>query len=216
MTHFARTLSLSLSLAVASTVAAASPAHADAVDSTRTTLQLAAGVEMLGGAATSAGFRGRALVGTALGDGAVRPELAFGATFGAGTLSVADMRALDGRLSLSLRTMGPEARVGLRFVDGGFVDNRVYASFALLKVDLDRRLAFDAVPGVSDASTRGLRAAIGGSWADSWGKKLGSCCSGRDDSLVLLFLLLAPQQAELSWERDAGSDRFGVMFGYGI
>ena len=171
---------------------------------------------MLGGSGGfSAGFRGRALVGTAFGSSSVRPMIAVGGTFGSGYLSVSDMRALDGSVSLALTTFGPEAQLGLRFANGGFVDNRIYGSFAVLHVNKDRRLALDAVPGVSDSNQRGYRAAIGAVWIDAIVKSASEQHYGRDHEFDFLTVLL-PSQAELAWERDAGSDRYGVMFGWGL
>lgn len=194
-------------------------AHADsALPATQATFHLSAGGELLGGdGAMSGGFRARALLGTSFGSASVRPTVAVGGTYGTGYLHVDDMRALDGRLSLALSTFGPEAQLGLRFANGGFVDNRLYAGFAVLRVAKDRRLQLDAVPGVSEANKRGYRASIGASWIDSIGKAVSRHDrGGRDDALALMFLVLAPSQAELAWERDAGSDRYGVMLGWGL
>jgi hypothetical protein len=125
------------------------------------------------------------------------------------------MRALDGSVSLALTTFGPEAQLGLRFANGGFVDNRIYASFAVLHVNKDRRLALDAVPGVSDSNQRGYRAAIGATWIDTLVTTVSEQHHGRDHEFDFLTILL-PSQAELAWERDAGSDRYGLMVGWGL
>ena len=121
-----------------------------------------------------------------------------------------------GSVDLALNTFGPEARLGVRFANGGFVDNRVYASFAALRVNKDRRLALDAVPGVSESNARGYRASLGASWADTIGKHAtADHYSGKQDGADWLIVLL-PSQGEIAWERDAGSNRMGVMLGWGI
>ena len=159
------------------------------------------GFEFVGGdGAFAAGVRGRISLARAFGHGDVRPQVAFGAMVASNELWVDDPRALHGSLGLGLFTYGPELQLGLRFADGGHTDSRVFLSGALLEVDTDDRLDMDYVPGVSSASPFGYRLSLGANWCDAF-----------DDYKVLL-----PQQVELSWEHDAGSDRFGLTFSYGI
>jgi hypothetical protein len=191
-------------------------AQAEPFPDSSVTVHVVAGAEMLGGGGGfSAGFRGHALVGSSIGSRSVRPSFAVGGTFGSGYLSVSDMRALDGSVSLALTTFGPEAQLGLRFANGGHVDNRIYGSFAVLHVNKDRRLALDAVPGVSDSNQRGYRASFGASWIDALVSKASETPYRRDDMADILTILL-PSQAELAFERDAGSARYGVMLGWGL
>lgn len=141
----------------------------------------------------------------ALGGGRIRPTIGGGATFGWGTLSAADARALDGTVDVGYLDLGPELQVGLRFADGGVVDTRVFASAAYLRTDLDERLMLDAVGGIG--GTRGMRFSVGVNWADQIVKS-------RSEDAFWWFLL--PQQAELQWTDSAGSRRMGVTLSYGI
>ncbi len=160
-------------------------------------LHVNGGVEITGGEGMIAGgFRGRVGVGRSFGTGTMRPQLVLGTVFGSGSISVADPRGLDGTLALGYRSFGSEAQVGLRFVNGGRVDSRIYASLAVMRVSLDQRLMFDTVAGISGSGSVGVRGALGANWADH-----------------CIFL---PQQAELVYERDAGSARYGAMIGWGI
>ncbi|MCX5745113.1 MAG: hypothetical protein NT062_21720, partial [Proteobacteria bacterium] len=152
------------------------------------------------------GFRGRLAVGRSFGDGAVRPNVTIGALVGSGRLVVDDPRALGAGLALGYQSYGPELQLGLRFVagDGGHVDSRVFASVSTLRVALDPRLMLDAVPGVSRAGDVGLRASLGGNWIE------------RVTQVNTGGLIFLPQQAEVVWERDAGSTRYGVLLSWGI
>jgi len=137
----------------------------------------------------------------------VRPMIGGGATLGLGKLSVHDPRALDGSVDIRYFDYGPQVQLGLRFVNGGIVDTRVFASFAYLRTELDERLRIDAVGGVG--GNRGMRASLGMNWADYPGRD-----DGRRGTDYLLLLL--PQQLELGWMRSAGSDRLGITMSYGI
>lgn len=174
------------------------------------------GVEVLGGDATTAGGRAHLGLSTAFGTGRVRPQLGLGITWGWSTLSVSDPRALDGSVSLGHVDYGPEAQLGLRFADGGLVDTRVFASLAYLRTDLDDRLEMDPVPGVEGRT--GLRASIGANWADR-AARAATSRRHRDsdkDGMFDWMILLLPQQAEVAWQRSAGSDRVGISLGWGI
>lgn len=173
------------------------------------------GFELLGGEATSIGFRTHIGVDKAVGTGRVRPSLGVGGTFGLATLSIADARALDGTVNVGQFDWGPEVQLGLRWVDGGIVDTRLFASFAYLHVDLDDRLMLDPIAGVG--GDRGLRASLGASWADAMGRAVDrDMRRGDKEGAYSWLMFLAPQQAELSWMRSAGSDRVGVTLSYGI
>lgn len=145
----------------------------------------------------------------AFGGGSVRPFIGAGGTFAGGELHKDDMRALDGTLSLGYLEYGPEAMVGLRFVDGGYADTRIFASAAYLFTSIDQRIAIDAVAGVGNTS-HGFRAALGANWAD----KLGAL-SMRDRQIGWMIFLV-PQQIELDYETSLGTTRYGVTLSYGI
>lgn len=174
------------------------------------------GLEILGGPeAWSVASRTHVGLSIPLGyRGRIRPTIGFGGTFALGSLEVEDPRALSGAVSIGYYEVGPEARIGLRWVDGGIVDPQVFASFAYLRTTLDARLMLDAVEGVE--GTRGMRAAIGANWAQPLMRAVANGNGRKDDDLSSLMLLLVPEQAELSWERSCGSERVGVTLSYGI
>jgi hypothetical protein len=179
------------------------------------------GVDLMGGSET-ASVVGRFHVGmdTAFGRGHVRPSIGLGITFGAGILEVGDPRALTGSLSIGYRDYGPELQLGMRWVDGGVVDTRLFASFAFVRTDIDQRLMLDTVEGVGGRF--GARATLGLNWADhvpDWirNSTKGPCidhCHSTDGFEWLGILI--PDQAEVGWERSAGSDRYGVTLSWGI
>lgn len=173
-------------------------------------VHLDAGLDLAGAhGVTSIGFRGRALVGTTFGSGSLRPALAAGGTLGAGRLSVADPRAVDGAVALSLTSYGPELQLGLQRYADGEPTTRVFASLAYLHVALDSRLAIDPIGHVG--GDRGERAAIGVKFARA---ELAQPCDTRQRCAGLLLLML-PQQLELAAERDGGSTRYGVTLSWG-
>ena len=178
--------------------------------STPVGLHANAGFEVLGGGGgvTSSGLRTHLGVDKSVGTWHVQPDLALGVTFAYGALGVEDARALDGTVSIGYRDWGPEAQLGLRWVDGGIVDTRVFASFSYLRVDLDSRLMLDAVEGVG--GNRGMRATIGATWADRVFRDRG------ENSGIDWLLLFAPQQVEAGWLRSAGSDRYGITLSWGF
>jgi hypothetical protein len=177
--------------------------------STPVGLHANAGVEILGGSnVTSSGLRTHLGIDKSVGTSHVQPDLALGVTFSYAALGVSDARALDGTVSIGYRDWGPEAQLGLRWVDGGIVDTRVFASFSYLRVDLDSRLMLDAVEGVG--GNRGMRATIGATWADRVFRDRG------ENSGLDWLLLFAPQQVEAGWLRSAGSDRYGVTLSWGF
>ena len=177
--------------------------------STPVGLHANAGVELLAGSGvTSSGLRTHLGIDKSVGTSHVQPDLALGVTFSYAAIGVSDARALDGTVSIGYRDWGPEAQLGLRWVDGGIVDTRVFASFSYLRVDLDSRLMLDAVEGVG--GNRGMRATIGATWADRVFRDRG------EESGLDWLLLFAPQQVEAGWLRSAGSDRFGVTLSWGF
>lgn len=170
-----------------------------------------AGLELEGGGAvTSTAFRGQLLFGNSFFTGRVRPELAGGATLGAGDLYVPDPRAADSAVGLSMTTFGPEAQVALQFYDShDEATTRLFASASYLRVHLDDRLMWDHIPGVGGSD--GTRFAVGVNIARWIAEDL------RDSpraSNALLYIIL-PQQAEFTSEDDGGSKRYGVTISWG-
>ena len=178
-------------------------------------LHLDAGFELLGGRAMSYGFRGQALVGARIGHGDRRLTLAVGATYGSGELEVDDRRGLDGTVTLDLADWGPEAQAGIDFTHGTLAGSRLFASFALLHVTTDSRLRLDMVPGVAPGGG-GTRAAIGMNFAQLLLDAGENTAHGKDAPGGWCLAVLTPQQVEVGWERDAGSDRVGVAMSWGI
>jgi hypothetical protein len=171
------------------------------------------GVEFMGGHATSILSRSHVGLDLARNGTGAQVSLGLGVTFGLGELLVSDPRALDGTLSIGFADYGPEAQLGVRWVDGGIVDTRLFASFAMLHTRLDSRLMLDSVEGIG--GTTGMRAAIGMNWGDALVRAaIENNHDSRDDESWLAFLL--PQQVELGWERAGGGDRVGVTLAWGI
>jgi len=203
-------------ITIALALGASAPlAHADVTRDPRwapTALHVNTGVEILGGAdVSSVAWRTHVGLSVAWGRPRLRPSIGFGGTFGLGALHVADPRSLSGRVSLGYYEVGPEVRVGLRWVDGGIVDPQVFVSYAYLRTDLDERLMLDAVEGVGGG--RGKRASLGVNWAQQMGEA--AARTGRGNGWNWTAVLL-PQQLEVTWERSCGSDRYGVTLSYGI
>lgn len=173
------------------------------------------GGEVLGGEGgiTTAATRFHGGLTQAFGGGSVRPFLGAGGTFAGGDLSKDDVRALDGTLSLGYLEYGPEALVGLRFVNGGYVDTRLFLSAAYLWTDIDHRIMLDPVGGVGN-TTHGLRASLGVNWEDHFAHWVMNGKGGKDDMTWLVYFL--PQQIELDYERSLGGTRYGVTLSYGI
>lgn len=170
-----------------------------------------AGVEIMGGPrASSAAFRGHIGIDQSLGRQELQPMIGLGATLGAGALVVSDPRGLDGSVSLGYLDYGPELQLGVRWVNGGMVDSRLFASLAYVHTELDDRLMLDPIAGVG--GTNGVRATLGFNWAD---RQLGHDSSGDRHEFGWLMVFV-PQQVEVGWERSAGSDRGGVTLGWGI
>jgi hypothetical protein len=199
------------SLACSLVLVVAAAAHADPLDPA---LHLDAGVELEArGDVSSVAFRGQALVGNSFGSGAVRPELAAGGLFGAGTLYAPDPRAVFGSVGASVTTLGPELQAGVAFYDHEGRAARLFASVAYLHVGLDSRLMIDPVPGIRTDSTHGERGALGVNFAGAEAHHA-TCETKNDCGGILLFIL--PQQLEFAVERDAGTTRYGATLSWGI
>ena len=166
-----------------------------------------------GGSVTTAATRFHGGVTQAFGGGSVRPFLGAGGTFAGGDLMRDDPRALDGTLSLGYLEYGPEAQIGLRFVNGGYVDTRLFASASYMWTDIDHRIMLDPVAGVGNTA-HGLRASLGVNWEDHYAKWVLDGKGGKDDMTWLVYLL--PSQIEVDYERSLGSTRYGVTLSYGI
>lgn len=189
-------------------------AESEAPTATKLGFNAVLGSQIVGGhAAYSAGFHADAAINVTLGEGTRRLMVGGGALLGLGSISVDDMRADDGAVGLDLFTYGPQAQVGLRFGNSRFVDNRVYLSAALLRVQLHQRLATD--PSPNPGSRWGTRMALGGSWMGSYLEGPKSDSSDEDPLAEILFYI-APTQGQVVWEHDVDSDRFGVVFGWGL
>lgn len=204
--------------AVLALAALGSPAHADPAATERgvsIALHLTTGGEILGNAdVTSSAWRSYLGMDAVLGRGrGLRPTLGLGGTLARGSFQIPDARALGDMLSINYFEVGPEVRLGLRWVDGGIVDTNLFASFAYVHTDADKRLAIDPVGGVIPGRW-GLRAALGVNWAQQIGRIAGRSTGRKDDASWLIVLL--PEQLELAWERSLGSDRYGVVISYGI
>src|SRR5262249_37032251 len=114
-----------------------------------------------------------------------------------GVLEVRDPRATDGTLEVQFETVGPEARLGVVFVDGGYVDTQLYVAAAPGMVGVGRRLMDGGGDGIHGG--RGMRLAIGAIFGDRLGD--------------LVFL---PTSVELTRETSAGSTRTGASIGWGF
>jgi len=207
---------LAIVLAVGSTLAARSARGGVELsdDVAQPSIHLNLGPEVAGSSRiSSTAVRVHAGASLTFGTGRVRPMAALGGTFAGGTLSLEDPRALTGWLSLDYLEVGPEAQLGVRFVDGGYIDTRIFVSMAYLRTDVDPRVRIDPVPGVG--TTRdGFRLSIGGNWED-WYARIVKRAHGRDhgyDALIYLF----PQQVEINMERSFGLGLYGVTLAYGI
>jgi len=173
-------------------------------------LQVNGGFELgVGPGRTSTVFRMAALAGGSFGSGSVRPQFAIGGVFSAGTLWhwSEDSR---GRQT-DYGTYGGELQLGLRFVDGGYIDSRLYLSAAAFRV----RLAEGARDAWSSASP-GYRFGIGTTFADRLGGVWRDRNQDRRTREHWYVLLLIPHHYEIAYERSAGSDRVGVMVGWGL
>ncbi|MGE5182808.1 MAG: hypothetical protein ACM31C_12125 [Acidobacteriota bacterium] len=179
-----------------------------------TTYHLDGGVEFEGGhSVSSAAFRGHALIGKSFGDGGVRPQVAVGGTFGAGSLYVDDPRAVDGAVGVNFASYGPEVQLGLQFYREHDATWRLFASLAYMRVDLDSRLMIDPLPGVG--GNHGKRASLGlnAVRAEALAASESSC--SRHDCDTSWLMILLPEQVEATVEDDAGSRRYGIALSWG-
>lgn len=199
-------------------VGLASPASADDSPTpiqTKLGFNAVIGSQIVGGhGAYSGGFHADAALNVALGEGTRRVMVGAGAMLGLGAITIDDMRADDGEVDLDTFTYGPQAQLGIRFGNSRFVDNRVYLSAALLRVDLHQRVATD--PALNPGNGWGTRLAIGGSWMGSYLEGPNSDSGDEADPLAEILFWIAPTQGQLVWEHDVDSNRFGVVFGWGL
>ena len=178
------------------------------------------GEVMGGGEAILGASRSHVAISHSFGSSWPRPQLAVGATLGAGMLTVDDPRALEGTVQVPYYDYGPELQLGLAFGRGGFVKNRLFASVSYLRATVDDRRMLDGVGALS--GTDGMRITVGANWARGWAKALAKESTAfesedRDaDTFAKIFLFLVPQQLEFGWARSAGSDRWGITLSYGI
>jgi hypothetical protein len=183
------------------------------------------GAELTGGGDTFQ-YGARAHLGFSLihdHDHYLKPMLTLGGTVGGGGLSVDDPRALDGTVNVSYADYGPELQLGLRF-GRGLIRNRVFASLAYLRTDVDQRLRLDSVGNVNAGN--GYRATIGVNFARTWGQVLvakGDSGGSREEReaaeaaiLLKIFWIAVPQQIEFGWIESAGSSRVGVTLSWGL
>lgn len=172
-----------------------------------------------GGGVTSTSVRGFVGGGVWLAHGgSLRPYLGLGLLGRAGTLAVDDFRGLTGTVEVPYTELGPELRLGLSFVDGGYVDSHVYLAAAVTRVSIDRRLTSDPVDGIG-GSGRGYRVAVGLDLVDSWARMVAGAMAshaheGAGDMAVVLALL--PDAVEVEVQQGAGSRRYGFTLGWGF
>ena len=178
-------------------------------------LHLYFGIELTADSATRADLgRIHAGFGHAFGSGTLRPSIVLGVTAAGG---VVDSRA-DGRGLGSVSEYAPELQLGLRFVNGGWVDSRVYATFAPVAVrHFDR---FMDVAAREDAPPAALaqpwRLGVGYSWADrvSLGKKGDRVPEAK--ALHGWWNVLIPRDAEITLEHAGPTNELCMLLGYGI
>ena len=184
-------LRLVTALLFASTVA-----HADPVEVHTT----AAGELTFGEAESALGFRGQFLLGTSIKSKTeYRPTFAIGPTVGAGAMQL----GMTGNTQWSnYHNVGVAAQAGLRFVTGGYIDDRIYASLAILHVTVDH-------PTIQNQSERsvGVRGAFGFTFADAAAR------ASKDHDHIFVAL---PHAWEFVVENDGGATRVGFTIGYGI
>jgi hypothetical protein len=167
-----------LALLLLSTTAHADPADFGELHAT------AAGELTFSDTESAFGFRGQFLLGKSIKTKSEqRPSFSIGPTFGAGTMQ------LETSEWASYRNIGIVGQLGLRFVNGGYVDDRIYVSLSILHATLDHQRAV------------GVRGAFGVNAAD-----------------VLYHAKLAalPHAWEFVVENDGRGTRAGFTVGYGI
>ena len=200
-------------------VAIFAPASARA-DGPRLDFHLTGGAEVEGAnGIISTSFRGQALVGAQLGSGRIRPSIAAGVVFSDGALYVEDPRAVTGSVAVGYQSIGPVVQLGLHMRDGDDHETAfVFASAAPLHTSTDTRLMLDAVPGVTSGTGTGTRASLGVNWARGVAHFVGDDLThaGETGGAAAFWLLLLPQQLELTVERDTGSTRAGGTFSWGF
>ncbi len=164
------------------------------------------GFELLGGDATSEAFRAHALFGGRMRNAPLVPSLSLGATFSAGGLHVDSMFA-DRTLAVGMTTIGPEL---LSDIDIQGV--RIYGSVAAVRASLAGDAPIADRPDV--ASGWGMRAGVGINFAHAEWQYVRS--ESRSSESGAPLLLIAPQQFEVTFERDAGTTRAGFCVSWGV
>lgn len=187
-------------------LAAVPVAHAD-----QASLHANGGLEVLGsGNAFGAGMRFHAGYGRSFGAGSMQPTIALGGTFGWGSLRVDDPGASEGRTSLTSIEAGPELTLALRFADGGWADNHVFATAAWMYAGVRGEPQGRTVPGLDEGSA--MRFGLGVSWVGTTVRTVRGSPAKSEGA----FMWLVPQQLELVFERSAGFDRYGAVVAWGL
>jgi hypothetical protein len=143
------------------------------------------------------------------------PFVALGLHGAAGSVTVADPRAVDGSIATTRTAWGPELRLGLGWMDRG-LDLYLYAGGGPVRVRADA--ITDQLP--ERGQHLGARAAVGVALPGSYRRALEDdtrCDLGSSSSLCALgpiFHLFLPNTLELTWEHVAGVDRAGFGIGY--
>jgi hypothetical protein len=189
---------------------AARTAAAESVPATLPHINI--GGEGGGGSDFSAGgARFHAGASRAFGGGKVRPTIALGATLGVSTLTIREPRAFGGKLALTAVDFGPELQLGVRFVDGGWADTRIYAGAAVLLSDMEERIE---VEQFDVHASHGVRLAIGINYSDALMRVAGRSTGAKDDGRWLAIIL--PGQLEFAVTNTAGVPQVGFTIGYGL
>ncbi len=193
---------------IATSTAVAMPGNARA---DQTSIHANGGIEVLGsGDAVSAGLRLHAGYGRSFGSGSVQPTVAIGATFGWGSLHVDDAGSPTGATSTALLEAGPELTLALRFADGGWADNHVFATAAWMYASVDEEQDGRTITGVDPGS--GMRFGLGVSWVGTTARAIATSTAKSDGA----FMWIVPQQLELVFERSGGFDRYGAVLAWGV
>jgi hypothetical protein len=130
-----------------------------------------------------------------------------------GSVIVDDERAIDGEIATRRSAWGPEARIGVGWMDDG-LRSYVFASGGMIRTSA--RAITRELP--EDGEHTGARAAIGLAFPGSYRAALNRDCSAADDrsscELFEAFGIFLPNTFEVTYERVAGASRGGVGIGY--
>ena len=158
------------------------------------------GMQIANETSLSLDLRAQVLASRAFGVGSPRPYLGTGVTAGHALLQAGDR-------TTSLQDAGPLFEMGLRFVDGGRTDTRLFLNAALVV----GRLGDDTM----DRSPNGLRLAVGYNRVDRWDHKR-RVYQRNDRNTTAAFYTLLPHHFELVYSTTADLPRHGFMLGWGI